>query len=147
MTRTLARVQGNDSSGLVVGKLRAARSPASRPAVLCLHQRDEAEIGQLLSVLRAPIYYCSSGREAIAIARDGALSCVITPLKLPDTAAAKLIRALHRVAPGLAVIVIVDSPGISETVEVMRRGAHAVIDSKTLNSGLLHQVAPLVNGR
>jgi DNA-binding NtrC family response regulator len=140
-------VQGKDSSGLFVDKLRAARNPASGPAVLCLRQRDELAIGQLLAVLRSPIYYCSSGREAIAIARDGALSCAIIPLKLPDTGAAKLIRALHRVAPGLAVIVIVDSPGISETVEVMRRGAYAVIDSRTLASGLLHQVAPLVNGR
>jgi hypothetical protein len=43
--------------------------------------------------------------------------------------------------------VIVDSPGISEAVEVMRRGAHAVIDSRKLGSGLLHHVAPLVNGR
>jgi FixJ family two-component response regulator len=115
--------------------------------VLCLRQRDEVEIGQLLGVLRAPIYYCAGGREAIAIARDGALSCVITPLRLPDTGAAKLIRSLHRVAPGLAVIVIVDSPGISVAVEVMRRGAHAVIDSRKLGSGLLHQVVPLVNGR
>ena len=131
---------------MTVDKLRAARNPVSRPAVLCLHQHDEIEIGQLLSVLGSPIYYCSSGREAIAIARAGALSCVLTPLRLPDTGAVKLIRALHRVAPGLAVIVIVDSPGISEAVEVMRRGAHAVIDSRTLNSGLLHHVAPLVNG-
>ena len=105
------------------------------------------EIGQLLAVLRSPIYYCASGREAIAIARDGALSCVITPLRLPDTDAAKLIEALHRVAPGLAVIVIADNPGISEAVEVMRRGAYAVIDSRTLGSGLLHHIAPLINGR
>ena len=115
--------------------------------MLCLHQRDEVEIGQLLSVLRAPIYYCASGHDAIAIARDGALSCVITPLRLPDAGAARLIRALRRVAPGLAVIVIVDSPGVSEAVEVMRRGAHAVIDSHRLGAGLLHHIAPLVNGR
>lgn len=112
--------------------------------MLCLRQRDEMEIGQLLTVLRSPIYYCANGREAVAIARDGALSCVITPLRLPDGGAAKLIRQLQRVAPGLAVIVVVKSPDISVAVEVMRRGAYAVIDSRTLNSGLLHHVAPLV---
>ena len=137
-TGTLTGVRRSDT-----GKLTAV----ARPAVLCLRQSDEIEIGQLLSVLRSPVYYCASGREALVIARDGALSCVITPLQLPDTSAAKLIRALHRVAPGLAVIVIADSPGISVAVEVMRRGAHAVIDSRTLNSGLLHHVAPLINGR
>jgi FixJ family two-component response regulator len=130
-----------------VDKLRAARNLAAGPAVLCLRQRDEIEIGQLLSVLRSPIYYCASGREAVAIARDGALSCVITPLRLPDSGAAKLIKQLHRVAPGLAVIVIVNSPDISVAVEVMRRGAHAVIDSRTLSAGLLHHIAPLVHGR
>jgi len=124
-----------------------AHHRSAGPAVLCLRQRDEVQIGQLLSVLGSPVYYCTSGREAVAIARDGALSCVITPLVLLDTPAATFIARLHRVAPGLAVIVIAENPGISETVEVMRRGAHAVIDSRTLSSGLLHHVAPLVRGR
>lgn len=136
-----------NTNGVSVDQALAARKPAAGPVVLCLRQRDELEIGQLLSVLGSPIYYCASGRAAVVIARDSALSCVIAPLMLPDTGAAKLIEELHRVAPGLAVIVIVDSPGISEAVEVMRRGAHAVIDSRTLSSGLLHHVASLVHGR
>ncbi len=90
-----------------------------------------------MTVLRSPIYYCANGREAVAISRDGALSSVFTPLRLPDTGAAKLIRQLHQAGPGLADIVIVNSPEISVAVEVMRRGAYAVIDSRTLNSGLL----------
>jgi DNA-binding NtrC family response regulator len=124
-----------------------AHHRSAGPAVLCLRQRDEVQIGQLLGALGSPVYYCANGREAVAIARYGALSCVIIPLVLLDTPAATLIGRVHRVAPGLAIIVIADSPGISETVEVMRRGAHAVIDSRSLSSGLLHHVAPLVRGR
>jgi DNA-binding NtrC family response regulator len=140
-------VASGNTGGVPVGKPPVARTRATGPAVLCLRQRDEVEIGHLLGVLHSPIYYCANGCEAIAIARDGTLCCVLMPLVLPDIAAATLIDELHRVAPGLAVIVIVDSPGISDAVEVMRHGAHAVIDSRTLNAGLLHQVAPLVNGR
>jgi DNA-binding NtrC family response regulator len=119
----------------------------ARPAVLCVRQRSDTELERLLGVLRAPINYCATGSEAIAIARTGLLICVITPLWLPDMRAARLIDELQRVAPGLAVIVIVDGPGVNDAVEVMRHGAHAVIDSRTLHSGLLQQVAPLINGR
>jgi DNA-binding NtrC family response regulator len=140
-------VAHRDPSGGPAGDHPAAGSPAPRPAVLCVRQHRDAEIGRFLGVLGTPIRYCTSGGEAIAIARAGALCCVISPALLPDMAAAQLIDELHRVAPGLAVIVIVDGPLISEAVEVMRRGAHAVIDSHTLHADLLRQVAPLAQGR
>jgi DNA-binding NtrC family response regulator len=58
--------------------------------------------------------------------------------------ATAMIVALHRVAPGLAVIVIVDDPAVSEAVAVMQAGAHAVVDSRMLSTGLFHNVASLL---
>jgi len=42
---------------------------------------------------------------------------------------------------------VVDNPAVSEAVDVMRSGAHAVIDSRILSAGLMVHVAPLLRGR
>ena len=59
--------------------------------------------------------------------------------------ATALIPALRSAAPGLAVIVVLDHPEVSEAVSVMQAGAWAVVDSKVLSTGLFHHVAPLLD--
>lgn len=120
---------------------------ARRPPVLCVQYRDGTEIERLLLALETPLTHCTSGQEAIDIARGGPLSCIIAPLELPDMSASTLIESLRAVAPGLAVIVIVDNPAVSEAVTVMRCGAHAVVDSRVLSTGLFHHLVPLLRGR
>ena len=119
----------------------AAAGPA---AVLWVRQADGGEIERLLHALQTPVRHCGSGREAIEIARGGPLACVVAPLQMPDMGAKSLIEALREVAPGLAVIIIVDNPAVDEAVAVMRSGAHAVIDSRIVSTGLRVHLAPLL---
>ena len=119
---------------------------ARAPTVLCVHQRDAAEIRRLVQALQARLHPCASGGEALAVARARALACVIIPLEMPDMPAHELIERLHGVAPGLAVIVIVDNPAVSEAVAVMRSGAHAVVDGRILSSSLLPHLSSLLRG-
>jgi len=114
--------------------------------VVCVHQRDDAEIRRLVQALQARLHPCESGGEALAVARSRALACVIIPLEMPDMTAHELIERLHEVAPGLAVIVIVDNPAVSEAVAVMRSGAHAVVDGRILSSSLLPHLSYLLRG-
>ena len=125
----------------------SAAAAAGRPAVLCVQQRDSEEIQRVLAALQAPVRECPDGRAAIEAAREGPLTCAIAPLEMPDMGASALIGALHEQAPGLAVFVIVDNPAVSEAVTVMRSGAHAVIDSRILSTGLLVHLAPLLRNR
>jgi DNA-binding NarL/FixJ family response regulator len=117
------------------------------PAVLCVQQRDSEEIRRVLAAFQAPVRECVDGRGAIAAARSFPLFCAIVPLQMPDMGASALIGSLHAAAPGLAVLVVVDSPAVSEAVAVMRSGAHAVIDSRILSTGLMVHLAPLLRGR
>jgi len=117
---------------------------AAPPAVLCIQQPGEAEIRRLVQALQANLRECESGAEALAVARERTLACILAPLELPDMPAREFIAQLHAAAPGLPVIVIVDNPAISEAVAVMRSGAHAVVDGRILSSSLLPQLAPLV---
>jgi DNA-binding NtrC family response regulator len=113
--------------------------------VLCVEQRDIAEIERLVQALQAPLLQCTSGAEAIEFVRgDRALICVIAPLLMSDMGAHTLIESLQPIAPGLAVIVIVDSPAISEAVHVMRGGAHAVVERQVLSTSLVVHLAPLI---
>lgn len=117
------------------------------PAVLCVQQRDSDEIRRVLAALHAPLRECADGRSAIAAAGSGPLSCAVVPLQVPDMNASALIGALREAAPGLAVFVVVDNPAVSEAVAVMRSGAHAVIDSRILSTGLMVHLAPLLRAR
>ena len=117
------------------------------PTVLCVQQRDSEEIRRVLAALHAPMRESADGHAAIAAARSGPLSCAIVPLQMADMDASELIGALREAAPGLAVFVVVDNPAVSEAVAVMRSGAHAVIDSRILSTGLLVHLAPLLRAR
>jgi FixJ family two-component response regulator len=117
------------------------------PALLCVQARDIAEVERLLQVMQTPSRRCASGSEMIAPAQAGPLSCVIAAVHLTDMSASALIDALNKVAPGLAVIVVADNLAVSDAVTVMHSGAHAVIDSRTLSTGLLHHLKPLLHGR
>lgn len=117
---------------------------ASWPAVLCVQQRDSGKIRRVLAALQSPVLECRDGASAIAAARRKALSCAIAPRDMPDMAASMLIAELHAAAPGLAVLVVVEGPAISDTVALMRSGAHAVIDSRILSTGLMVHLAPLL---
>jgi DNA-binding NtrC family response regulator len=101
------------------------------------------EIKRLLTAMRLPWEACAPGDDTIeAVQHDPA--CLITACGKVADGAATLIKAVHQVAPGLAVIVVIDRPDVAATVEAMRVGAHAVIDGRALATGLLHQVTPLL---
>lgn len=117
---------------------------AKAPAVLYVQHRGGTEIERMLRALSAPVIRCASGREALAIASMRPLACVVASLLLADMRATALIPALRLVAPGLAVIVILDNPGVNEAVAVMQAGAHAVVDSQVLGTGLFHHISPLL---
>lgn len=136
-----------ESTPTVDGPQPPAKSPANQPVVLCVQQPDGDEIKRLVRALQGPSADCRYGCEAIEAARARPVSCVIAPLKMPDMSANALIEALREVAPGLPVIVIVDNPAVSEAVTVMRGGAHAVVDSRILSTGLLVHLAPLLRHR
>ena len=125
---------------------RVAAAPG-QPAVLFVLQRDSEEIRRVLAALQAPVRECADGRGAIAAAQAVPLCCAIVPLQMADMGASALIRSLHAAAPGLAVLVVVDSPAVSEAVAVMRSGAHAVIDSRILSTGLMVHLAPFLRSR
>jgi DNA-binding NtrC family response regulator len=114
------------------------------PPVLYVQDPGETEVERLLQAMQAPMQRCTTGREAIEIARNQPLSCIIATLLLRDMSATAMIGALRQVAPGLAVIVIVDNPAVSEAVAVMQAGAHAVVDSRVLSTGLFHNVSSLL---
>ena len=101
----------------------------------------------MLVAFQAPVRECADGQGAIGAARTVPLCCAIVPLLMPDMGASALIGSLHAAAPGLAVFVVVDNPAISEAVAVMRSGAHAVIDSRILSTGLMVHLAPLLRSR
>jgi DNA-binding NtrC family response regulator len=130
----------------------AAAAPADRPQSL---QRRHpvlvvddgggyaGEIKRLLTAMRMPWEACAPGPGTIeAVRHDPA--CLITPGGNGADWAGTLIEAVHEVAPGLAVIVVIDNPDVAATVAAMRVGAHAVIDGRALATGLLHQVTPLL---
>ncbi len=125
--------------------------PESRPVegragavVLYVDERTGTEAERLLRALAPNLVRCASGREAIDIVRTRAVACVVATLLLADMSATALIPALRGAAPGLAVIVVLDQPEVSEAVSVMQAGAWAVVDSKVLSTGLYHHVAPLL---
>lgn len=118
------------------------------PEVLYLQpQPGEGEVDRLLHALGAQVTRCALGREAVGIAAARPLACVLAPARLADMSATTLIDSLRHTAPGLKVIVIVDNPAVSEAVEAMQFGAHAVIDSRRLGTGLYAHVAPLLRGQ
>jgi len=112
-----------------------------------MQQRDSGPIMHVLSALQATACECADGASAIAMTRTAPMSCAIVPAQMPDMTASRLIAELHAAAPGLAVLVVADSPAISDTVAFMRAGAHAVIDSRILSAGLMVYLAPLLRGR
>ncbi len=133
-------------AGQASAEQRAAAAPGL-PAVLSVQQRDSGEIRRVLAALQAPLRECADGQAAIAAAQAVPLCCAIVPLQMPDMDASTLIGGLHSAAPGLAVLVVVDNPAVSEAVTVMRSGAHAVIDSRILSTGLLVHLAPFLRSR
>jgi DNA-binding NtrC family response regulator len=130
----------------------AAASPSpDRPQTLRRHPvlvvddggAHSIEIERLLTAMRVTWEACAPGAGTLeAVRRDAA--CLITPFGNSKDGARSLIEAVHRVAPGLAVIVVLDNPDVAATVAAMRSGAHAVIEGGALATGLLHQVAPLL---
>jgi len=117
----------------------------SGPVVLYVDERIGTDAERLLRAMAPNLIRCGSGREAIEIVRSRAVACVVATLLLADMSATALIPALRSSAPGLAVIVVLDRPEVSEAVSVMQAGAWAVVDSKVLSTGLFHHVAPLLD--
>lgn len=107
----------------------------------------DVRIRRQLLLMRAPIETCSSGEAAVELAADDSVCCVITPATLSDMSAIALIKSMQRAVPGMPVVVVVEETDVADAVRVMQAGAHAVIESRSLGSGLLQYVAPLTRGR
>jgi len=101
------------------------------------------EIERLLTAMRVSWEACTPGAGMLEAVRHEA-ACLIISFGNGGDGAQKLIEDVHRVAPGLAVIVVIDNPDVAATVAAMRLGAHAVIEGGALATGLLHQVTPLL---
>jgi DNA-binding NtrC family response regulator len=100
-------------------------------------------IKRLLTAMQLPWEACTPGADmAEAVQRETA--CVVASFGGHGADGASLIEAVHRVAPGLAVIAVIDNPDVAATVDAMRLGAHAVIEADALAAGLHHQVVPLL---
>lgn len=112
--------------------------------ILYVDERADTDAERLLRAMAPNLIRCASGREAIDIVRTRSVACVVATLLLADMSATALIPVLRSMAPGLAVIVVLDRPEVSEAVSVMQAGAWAVVDSKVLSTGLYHHVAPLL---
>ncbi|MCC7463645.1 MAG: hypothetical protein IT480_14425 [Gammaproteobacteria bacterium] len=101
------------------------------------------EIQRLLTAMRVNWEACGPGNDTLnAVRREAA--CLIAHCGQGKEIPVSLINAVHQIAPGLAVIVVIDNPDVADTVAAMRGGAHAVIEGGALATGLLHQVSPLL---
>jgi DNA-binding NtrC family response regulator len=119
--------------------------PHSRHPVLVVDDGGPhvLEIERLLTAMRVSWETCGPGRDTLdAVRREAA--CLIAHCGNGKEIPGSLIEAVHQVAPGLAVIVVIDNPDVADTVAAMRGGAHAVIEGGALATGLLHQVSPLL---
>lgn len=106
----------------------------------------DMRIRRQLLLMRAATETCASGEAALALAADD-FCCVITPATLSDMSAITLIQSMQRAVPGMPVVVVVEEADVADAVRVMQAGAHAVIESLSLGSGLLQYVAPLTRAR
>ena len=119
--------------------------PQSRHPVLVIDDggRHVLEIERLLTAMRVCWRACAPGADTLEAVRHEA-ACLIAPCGKGKESPQSLIEAVHQIAPGLAVIVVIDNPDVADTVAAMRGGAHAVIEGSALATGLLHQVSPLL---
>lgn len=98
---------------------------------------------RLLTAMQLSWEACTPGADMAEVVRHET-ACVLAPFGGRGTDGASLIDAVHRVAPGLAVIAVIDNPDVATTVDAMRLGAHAVIEADALVAGLHQQVVPLL---
>ena len=124
-----------------------ARQPAALRVLLARGNLSvDIRIRRQLMLMNAQTEVCASGNAALELATDDRFCCVITPAVLPDMTAITLIKSMQRAAPGMPVVVVVEETDVADAVRVMQAGAHAVIESLSLGSGLLQYVAPLTRG-
>ena len=112
--------------------------------VLCVRQAGDEALAQLLARLQLGERPCADGAAVLAEAAAGTATAVLAPARLADMGVGELIQKLRPVAPGLAVLVLTDRTEMSSAVELMRQGAHAVVDRASLESELPRQLAALI---
>lgn len=130
-------------------KTTSSSSATNGRSVLLVHGEfsTDVRIRRQLQALNTQTETCTSGSAALELAADERIVCVIVPPMLPDMSAPALIKSMHEAVPGMPVVVVFEHSDIAETVRVMQAGAHAVIESLSLSSGLTQYVAPLTRGR
>ena len=101
-------------------------------------------IERQLAAMQIGVVRCPTAAEALARAQRDHSRCAIVPTALTDMSAVDLLSRGRESAPELAIVVVIDHPDVASAVQVMKSGAHAVIDSHALGSGLQQHVAPLV---
>lgn len=126
-------------------------SPATKLAALRVllargNLSVDVRIRRQLMLINAQTEVCASGSAALELATDDRFCCVIAPAVLPDMTAITLIKSMQQAAPGMPVVIVVEETDVADAVRVMQAGAHAVIESLSLGSGLLQYVAPLTRG-
>jgi DNA-binding NtrC family response regulator len=124
----------------------ATKSAARRVLLVSGNLSVDVRIRRQLMLMNAQTEVCASGSAALELATDDTFCCVIAPAELPDMTAIALIKSMQQAAPGMPVVVVVEETDLADAVRVMQAGAHAVIESLSLGSGLLQYVAPLTRG-
>src|SRR4051812_227499 len=66
----------------------------------------------------------ADGRQGLEALRDGAVSVVVTDLKMPGMGGMELLRAARQVAPDVQVILVTAYGTIEGAVEAMKEGAY-----------------------
>jgi len=73
------------------------------------------------------VFETASGREGIALAKDGGFDIVITDLRLPDVDGIEVLKSCKRLSPDTFVILITAYGAVETAVEAMKYGAYDYI--------------------
>jgi NADH:ubiquinone oxidoreductase subunit E/AmiR/NasT family two-component response regulator len=98
--------------------------------VVLVFERDKARTSELDKALKAAGYgvrVFSDGPPLLAEAAGRPPNLIVLDLDLPHGEGLSLLKALHDVAPGLAVLTETAKPTVEGAVEAMRRGAYNYI--------------------
>lgn len=98
--------------------------------VVLVFERDAARTSELDKALKAAGYGVRVFSDATALLAEATQrppSLVVLDLDLPHSEGPSLLKTLHDVAPGLAVVTETAKPTVEGAVEAMRRGAYNYI--------------------
>jgi DNA-binding NtrC family response regulator len=105
-------------------------------------------LAETLREAGAAVVEAADGVSALRLLADGpgAIHVVLLDLRLPDCAGLRLLQAIHRLAPAVAVIVMTAFGTPEIRCDALRLGARAVLDKPFEFSELLEVIDRSVAG-